>query len=116
MFQFRFHFNIKKNFQPQTSDYETVLADQTDNFWNPDWSHPLFIIITTDILSAAIFFSIHKDYVRVTPLTIDATALNYNTLFNDSTGNSLNSKFINTQETLMEQKPYTRRYSNSITF
>ena len=38
----------------------------------------------------------NRDYVRITPLTIDATPLNYNSLFTDRTeNNSLNSIFIN---------------------
>ena len=36
-----------------------------------------------------------KDYVRITPLTIDATPLNYNSIFTDRTGiNSLISTFV----------------------
>ena len=78
------------------------MADETDFVWDPDWSHPLFINISTDISSQTIrTISINKDYVRKTPLTIDATPLNYNALFTDRTGNnSLNSTFINTQENL----------------
>ena len=53
------------------------------------------------LLSAAITtVSLHKDYVRFTPLTSDASPRNYKTMFNDRTGNSLNSTFVNTQETL----------------
>ena len=64
----------RKNFRPQTSDDETVLDDQTDYVWNPKWSHPLFINLTIDISSAAINSNfVHKDYLRITPLTIDAT-------------------------------------------
>ena len=38
----------------------------------------------------------NKDYVRVYPLTVDATHLNYNSFFPERTGkNSLNSTFIN---------------------
>ena len=40
-----------------------------------------------------------KDYVRIIPLTVDATPLNYNAMFTDRTGNkTLNSTFIKTQE------------------
>ena len=40
--------------------------------------------------------SIHKDYVRVYPLTIDATPLNYNSFFTERAEiNSLNSTFKN---------------------
>ena len=53
--------------------------------------------IPTDISSQAIStISIRKNYVRVNPLTIDATLLNYNSIFPERTGNSsLNSTFIN---------------------
>ena len=53
--------------------------------------------IPTDISSQAIStISIHKDYVRVYPLTIDATPLNYKSFFPERTGNnSLNSTFTN---------------------
>ena len=69
----------------------------TDYVWDPEWSHPLFIIIPTDISSQAITtVSINRDYVRITPLTIDATPLNYISLFTNRTGNnSLSSVFIN---------------------
>ena len=84
------------------------LADQTDYDWDPEWSQPYFNIITNGFLSAAITtVSVHKYSVRVTPLAIDATPLNYNTMFNDRTGNSLNSTFINTQETLYGTKNLT---------
>ena len=44
--------------------------------------------------------SIHKDYVKVYPLTIDATPFKYNSFFPDRAGNiSLNSTFI-TQDNL----------------
>ena len=31
-----------KSFRPQNSDKETVLADETVYFWDPDWSHPFY--------------------------------------------------------------------------
>ena len=67
-----------------------------------------FINITTDIPSAAVSTnSVHEDYVRVIPLTIDATLLNYNTIITDRTG------IINFG---MNTNSYTTRCSNSITF
>ena len=56
-----------------------------------------FIEITTDISSKAISkISIHKDCVKVYPLTIDATPSNYNSFFPERAGkNSLNSIFLN---------------------
>ena len=87
----------RKKFRPQNADDETVLAEQTDYVWDPEWSHESFIIIPTDISNQAIStISIHKDYVRVYPLTIDATPLNYHLFLPERTGNnSLNSTFIN---------------------
>ena len=72
----------RKNLRPQNTDDETILAEQTDYGWYPEWSHELFINIPTDKSSQAIStISIHKVYVRVYPLTIDATLLNYNSFF-----------------------------------
>ena len=57
----------------------------------------IIFYIPTDISSQAIStISINKDYVRVYPLTVDATPLNYKSFFPERTGNnSLNSTFIN---------------------
>ena len=87
----------RKKYRPQNTDDKTVLAEQSDYVWDPEWSHESFINIPTDISSQAIsIISIHKDYVRIYPLAIDATPLNYNSLFPERTGNnSLNSTFIN---------------------
>ena len=62
-------------------------------------SHKSIINIPTDISSQAIItISIQKNYVRVYPLTVDATPLNYNSFFPERTGNdSLNSTFINNE-------------------
>ena len=100
-----------KKFRSKGSDDETILVDQTDYVWDPDWSHPSLIIIPTDISSAAITTnSLHEDYVKITPLTIDATPLNYNAMFIDRTGkNSLKSTFINPQETLNETRNLTQQ-------
>ena len=62
---------VRKNFRPQNTDDETVLAEQSDYVWDPKWSHESIINIPTDISSQAI--SIHKNYVRVYPLTVDTT-------------------------------------------
>ena len=68
-----------KKFRPQNTNDETVLAEQTDYVWNPEWSHESFINISIDISSQAInTISNHKDYIRVYPFTVDATPLNYN--------------------------------------
>ena len=76
------------------------MAEQSDYVWDPDWSHPLFLNIPIDISSQAIStISIHKDYVKVFPLTIDATPLNYNSFLPDTQNYSLNSTVIH-QENL----------------
>ena len=81
---------------------DTVLADQTDYVGDPKWSLIFFDNIPNDISSPAkntVF--VHKEYLRVTPLTIKASPLNFNTILNDKTSSkSLNLTFINTQETL----------------
>ena len=101
----------RKSFQPQNSDDETILADETYYVWYPDWSHPLFIDIPTDFSSEAITtVSISRDYVRITPLIIDATLINYNSVFTERARNSreINSKFIN-QENLNGTRNLTQQ-------
>ena len=105
----------------KNSDDETILAHETDYVWNPEWSHPLFINVPTDISSKTITtVSINRDYVRITLLIIDATLLNYNSLFTDRTGNnSLNSTIFNTQDRFnikWNKKSYTTRNSKATTF
>ena len=64
--------------------------------------------ITTDISSQAIrTISINKDYVKVYPLTADATPLNYNS-FLPHRNNSLNSTLIQ-QENLNGTRNLTRQ-------
>ena len=86
----------RKNFQPQKSNNETILADETYYVWDPEWSHPSFFNIRTDISSQAITtVSINRAHVRITKLTIYVTHLNHNSIFTDRAGiNSLNSVFI----------------------
>ena len=73
----------------------TVITEQSDYIWDPEWSHPTFINIPQSISSQAIStISYHRDYVKVIPLTIDATPLNYNTFLPDTRNNSLNSTVI----------------------
>ena len=51
-----------------------------------------------DISSQAIStISFHRDYVKVIPLTIDATPLNYNPFLPDTQNNSLNSTVIHNE-------------------
>ena len=74
----------RKNFIPQNTNDDTVLSEQSDYVWDPEWSHPAFLTIPQDISSQAIStISFHRDYVKVIPLTIDATPLNYNTFLPD---------------------------------
>ena len=47
---------------------ETVLAEQSDYVWDPEWTLESFINIPTDISSQVIStISSNKDYVRVHP-------------------------------------------------
>ena len=88
-------------FQPQNSDDETILADEAFHVWDPEWSHPSFIKIPTDISSQAITtVSINRDYDRITPITSDATPLSYNSKFTDRAGNNSLSSTFNKQESL----------------
>ena len=87
------------------------MADKTYNVWDPEWSHPSFIIIPTDISSQAInTVSINRDNDWKIPPTIDATPINYNSIFTERKGNnSLNSTFIN-QENLNGTRNLTQQY------
>ena len=87
----------RKNFRPQSTDDETVLAEQSDYVGDPEWSYKLFLNIPTDISNQVISTKfINNDYVRVYPLTVDATPLNYNSFLPERIGNnSLISTFIN---------------------
>ena len=74
--QLRLNLNSRKKYRPQTDD-ETLLADKTDYVWDPDWSHMQFFNISNDISRAAIAtISVHKDFLRVIPITTDTTPLN----------------------------------------
>ena len=88
----------RKNFRPQNTNDDTVFSEQSDYVWDPDWSHPAFLNIPQDISSQAIStISFHRDYVKVIPLTIDATPINYNTFLPDTRNNSLKSTFIHNE-------------------
>ena len=41
----------RKNFRPQSTNDDTVIAEQSDYVWDPEWSHPAFINIPQDISS-----------------------------------------------------------------
>ena len=88
----------RKNFRPQNSNDDTAITEQSDYVWDPEWSHPAFINFPQSISSQAIgTISYIRDYVRVIPLTIDATPLNYNTFLPDTQNNSLNSTVIHNE-------------------
>ena len=66
--------------------------------------------ISLDISSQAIStITIHKDYVKVIPLTIDATPLNYNSFLPDRQNKSFNSTVIQ-QENLNGTRNLTQQY------
>ena len=100
----------RKNFRPQSTNDDTVIAEQSDYVWDPEWSHTLFLNIPIDISSQAIStITIHKDYVKVIPLTTDATPLNYNSFLPDRRPNNiLNSTFVQ-QENLNGTKNFTQQ-------
>ena len=88
----------RKNFRPQNSNDDTAITEQSDYVWDPEWSHPAFINFPQSISSQAIStISYVRDYVRVIPLTIEATPLNYNTFLPDMQNNSLNSTVIHNE-------------------
>ena len=88
----------RKNFRPQNSNDDTAITEQSDYVWDPEWSHYAFINIPQSIASQEIStISYTRDYVRVVPLTIDATPLNYNTFLPDTRNNSLNSTVIHNE-------------------
>ena len=100
----------RNNFRPQSTNDDTVIAEQSDYVWDPDWSHTLFLNIPIDISSQAIStITIHKDYVKVILLTTDATPLFYNSFLPDRRqNNSLNSTFVQ-QENLNGTKKLTQQ-------
>ena len=51
----------RKNFRPQSTNDNTVVAEQSDYVWDPEWSHPAFINIPKDISSNffLIWFELH---------------------------------------------------------
>ena len=88
----------RKNFRPQNPNDDTAITEQSDDVWDPKWSHPTFINIPQSISSQAISkISFHRDYVKVVPLTIDATPLNYNISLLDTRNNCLNSTVIHNE-------------------
>ena len=99
----------RKNLRPQNTNDDTVIAEQSDYVWDPEWSHPLFLGFPVDISSQAIStISIHKDYVKVFPLTTDATPLNYNSILPGTQKHSLNSTVIE-QENLNRSRILTQQ-------
>ena len=100
----------RKNFRPLSTNDDTVLSEQSDYLWDPDRSHPLFLNIPIDISSQAInTISIHKDYVKVIPFTINATPSNYNSLLPDRRGNNSLNSLILQQENLIGTRNLTQQ-------
>ena len=88
----------RKNFRPQNPNDDTAITEQSDYVWDPEWSHHAFLSIQQSISSQAIStISYQRDYVKVVPLTIDATPLNYNKFLPDTRNNSLNSTVIHNE-------------------
>ena len=88
----------------------TLSSEQSDYIWDPEWSHPSFLNIPIDISSHAIStICIHKGYVKVFPLTIDSTPLNYSSFLDDRRqNNSLNSTLVQ-QENLNGTRNLTQQ-------
>ena len=87
--------DARRLFRPQNNTDETVIQEQSDYVWDPDWTHPLFINFPTSISSQTIdTISIHRDYIKIIPLTIDATPLNYNSFLPDTQDNTFNSTVL----------------------
>ena len=100
----------RKNFRPQNTTDESVLAEQSDYVQDPEWSHPLFLNFPIDIASRAIgTISFYKEYIKKYPVTIEATPLNYNSFLPDRLGtNSSNSTLIQ-QENLNGTRNLTQQ-------
>ena len=107
----------RKNFRPQNTDDETVLAEKSDYVSDPEWSNESFINIPTNISTQAIStISINKVYVRVYPLTVDATPINYISFFHERKGNnSLTSTFIY-NDNIKGTRNFTQKITNPILF
>ena len=85
-------------FRPQNTNDDTVLSEQSDYVWDPEWSHHAILIIPQAISSQAIsIISYHRDYVKAIPLTIDETPLNYITFLPDTRNNFSNSTVIHNE-------------------
>ena len=88
----------REHFRPQNPNDDTAITEQPDYVWDPEWSHPIFINIPQSISSQTkSTISYHRDYVKVVPLTNDATPINYNTFIPDTRNNSLNSTVIHNE-------------------
>ena len=98
--------DARRHFRPQNNTEETVIQEQSDYVWDPDWTHPLFINFPTSILSQTIdTISIHRDYIKIIPLTIDATPLNYNSFLPDTQDNTFNSTVLQNENPSGTQNP-----------
>ena len=85
----------RKIFRPQNDD-ETVLSDETDFLWNPEWSQVLFFNVPSNNWKAAVAtISILRDCLKVTLLKTGNTSFIYNARLNEKQFNhTLNSWFM----------------------
>ena len=100
----------RKTFRLQNSTDDTIIAEQSDYVWDPEWSYPLLLNIPTDISCQAIgTISIDKNHIKVFPLTTDATILNYNSFLTNRTGNSSLISTLIQQENLNGTRSLTQQ-------
>ena len=100
----------RKNFRHQSTNDDTVIAEKTDYVWDTEWSHPLFLNFPIDVSSQAIStITIHKDYIKLIPLTIDATPLNYNSFLPDRRQNNILNSTLVQQENLNGTRNLTQQ-------
>ena len=100
----------RKKFRPQNTNDDTVIAEISDYIWDPDWSLPLFLNIPIDISSQAIStISVHKDYLKVFPLTIDAKPINYNSFLPNRRQNIGSNSTLVQQENLKGTRNLTQQ-------
>ena len=98
--------DARRLFRPQNNTDETVIREQSDYVWDPEWTHPVFINFPTSISSQTIdTISIHRDYIKIIPLTIDATPLNYNSFLPNTQDNTLNSTVLQNENPSGTQNP-----------
>ena len=102
----------RKNFRPQSTNDDTVIAKQSDYVWDPEWSLSLFLNIPIDISKQAIStITIHKGYIKKIPLTIDATPLNYNSFLLNRQQNNSQLMYNNFTKTSKSYNAKTKNFN-----